>query len=160
MEYTWISKGNYRNNMTLGDGGLVKVTQSCPALQVCKGYPASLLCLWVFAGKNTGVGCHSFSRESSQPRDWTQVSCIAGGFFTNWATREANMILKSMLFCINIYSRLTSTPGQINIHIKEKIPQFSHQGPTVSTGQYNWPKKGSFQKNCFKKSLWKVLKLI
>ena len=26
-----------------------------------------------------------FSRGSSQPRDWTQVSCIAGGFFTNWA---------------------------------------------------------------------------
>ena len=30
-----------------------------------------------------------FSRESSQPRDWTQVSWIAGGFFTIWATREA-----------------------------------------------------------------------
>ena len=30
-----------------------------------------------------------FSRLSSQPRDWTQVSCIAGGFFTSWATREA-----------------------------------------------------------------------
>ena len=30
-----------------------------------------------------------FSRESSQPRDWTQVSCIAGKFFTSWATREA-----------------------------------------------------------------------
>ena len=31
-----------------------------------------------------------FSRESSQPRDQTQVSsCIAGRFFTNWATREA-----------------------------------------------------------------------
>ena len=29
-----------------------------------------------------------FSRESSQPRDWIQVSYIAGGFFTNWATRE------------------------------------------------------------------------
>ena len=29
-----------------------------------------------------------FSRDSSQPRDWTQVSCIAGGFFTIWATRE------------------------------------------------------------------------
>ena len=26
---------------------------------------------------------------SSQPRDWTQVSCIDGGFFTIWATREA-----------------------------------------------------------------------
>ena len=26
-----------------------------------------------------------FSRGSSQPRDWTRVSCIAGGFLTNWA---------------------------------------------------------------------------
>ena len=30
-----------------------------------------------------------FSRGSSQPRDGTQVSHIAGGFFTSWATREA-----------------------------------------------------------------------
>ena len=30
-----------------------------------------------------------FSRRSSQPRDRTQVSRIAGGFFTSWATREA-----------------------------------------------------------------------
>ena len=28
-------------------------------------------------------------RGSSQPRDWTQVSCIAGGFVSCWATREA-----------------------------------------------------------------------
>ena len=31
----------------------------------------------------------SFSRGFSQPRDQTQVSCIAGGFFISWATREA-----------------------------------------------------------------------
>ena len=30
-----------------------------------------------------------FSRGSSQPRYRTQVSCIAGGFFTSWAIREA-----------------------------------------------------------------------
>ena len=30
-----------------------------------------------------------FSRGSSQPRDWTQVSRIAGRFFTNWTIREA-----------------------------------------------------------------------
>ena len=30
-----------------------------------------------------------FSRGSSQPRDWTQVSCISGRFFTLWATRAA-----------------------------------------------------------------------
>ena len=28
----------------------------------------------------------SFSRGSSQPRDWTQVSCIAGRYFNLWAT--------------------------------------------------------------------------
>ena len=38
-----------------------------------------------------------FSRGSSQPRDQTQVSCIADGFFTSWATREA---------CINRYTKL------------------------------------------------------
>ena len=32
-----------------------------------------------------------FSRGSSQPRDWTPVSLIVGGFFTNWASREAYM---------------------------------------------------------------------
>ena len=30
------------------------------------------------------------SRGSSQPRDQTQVSHIAGGFFTIWATGEAH----------------------------------------------------------------------
>ena len=30
----------------------------------------------------------SFSRGSSQPRNQTQASCIAGRFFTDWATRE------------------------------------------------------------------------
>ena len=28
-----------------------------------------------------------FSKGSSQPQYWTQVSYIAGGFFTIWATR-------------------------------------------------------------------------
>ena len=36
----------------------------------------------------------SSSRESSQPRDWTQVSCIAGGFFTDWTTRKAPCMSK------------------------------------------------------------------
>ena len=32
---------------------------------------------------------YPFSRGSSQPRKQTRVSCIAGGFLTNWAVREA-----------------------------------------------------------------------
>ena len=38
----------------------------------------------------------SFSRESSQPRDWTQVSCIVGRSFTIWATREVGGIFISI----------------------------------------------------------------
>ena len=37
--------------------------------------------------KNTGEGSLSLLQRSSWPRNWTRVSCIAGGFFTSWATR-------------------------------------------------------------------------
>ena len=36
-----------------------------------------------------GWVAYPFSRETSWPRNWTRVSCIAGGVFTNWATWEA-----------------------------------------------------------------------
>ena len=34
-----------------------------------------------------------FSRGSSRARDWTWVSCIAGGFFTLWASLMGGVIL-------------------------------------------------------------------
>ena len=36
----------------------------------------------------------SFSRGSSQPRNWTRVSFTAGRFFTNWAMREALILVE------------------------------------------------------------------
>ena len=39
---------------------------------------------------------YPFSRGSSQPRNWTRVSCIAGRFFTSWAPvvyRYINLLL-------------------------------------------------------------------
>ena len=41
---------------------------------------------------------YPFSRGSSRPRNWTKVSCIANGFFTSWATREAQMVMTMMIF--------------------------------------------------------------
>ena len=41
-------------------------------------------------GKNTRVGCHALLQGSSQPRNRTQVSRMAGRFFTVWATREVH----------------------------------------------------------------------
>ena len=62
----------------------VKFAQSC--LTLCDpmdctvhGILLARILEWVFP----------FSRGPSQPRDWTQVSRIADGFFTSWATREA-----------------------------------------------------------------------
>ena len=40
----------------------------------------------------------SFSRGFSPPRDWTWVSCIAGRFFTIWATRETNTYRKYHIY--------------------------------------------------------------
>ena len=44
----------------------------------------------------------SFSRGSSWPRDWTPVSCIAGRFFTIWATRE---VLQSTSYISGFFLR-------------------------------------------------------
>ena len=38
-----------------------------------------------------------FSRGTSQPRDWTQVSCIVGRFFTSWATKATGVGSLSLL---------------------------------------------------------------
>ena len=51
--------------------------------------PHGLYSPWNPPGQNTGVGSLSLLQGSPQPRDWTQVSHNAGGFFTSWATREA-----------------------------------------------------------------------
>ena len=48
-----------------------------------------LLRPWDSPGKNTGVDSIPFSRGSSQPRDWNQVSHIAGRCFTILVPREA-----------------------------------------------------------------------
>ena len=57
----------------------------------------------------------SFSRGSFQPRNWTCVSCIAGGFLTYWAIREAPLspwLAVIVIFCkASVYS--ARDPGSI-----------------------------------------------
>ena len=63
----------------------VKVNQSCPTL--CD--PTDCTVHGILQARVLEWVAFPFSRGSSQPRDWTQVCHIAGGFFTSWATREA-----------------------------------------------------------------------
>ena len=63
----------------------VKIIQSCPTL--CD--PVHYTAHWIFQARILESEAFLFSRGSSQPRDWTQISHIAGGFFIIWTTREA-----------------------------------------------------------------------
>ena len=40
---------------------------------------------------------YSFSSRSSRPRNWTGVSCIAGGLFTNWPMRAAQSVVGELM---------------------------------------------------------------
>ena len=61
--------------------------------------------------KNTGVGTLPFPRGSSWLQSQTRVSCIAGGFFTSWATSEV---------------RLFMTPGAVACQASQSM-EFSRQ---------------------------------
>ena len=65
--------------------GKVKVAQSC--LTLCN--PLDCIVHGILQARTLEWVAFPFFRGSSQPRDRTQVSHIAGGFFTSWATREA-----------------------------------------------------------------------
>ena len=84
------ASGNHQSVLYIHAAAAAKSLQSCPTLSDPMDYspPGSYvhgilqarILEWVFI---------AFSRGSSWPRDWTYVSCIAGSFFTVWATREA-----------------------------------------------------------------------
>ena len=58
-------------------------TNLCPTLLWPHGlWSSRLLCPYDVPGKNTRVGCISFSRGSSQLRDQTCVSCTGRGFLS------------------------------------------------------------------------------
>ena len=87
----------------------VKVTQSSPTL--CN--PMDDTVNGILQARTLEWVAFAFSRGSSQPRDRTQVSCIAGRFCTNWATRE-------------IFPNQGLNPGLP--HRRQILYQMSHKG--------------------------------
>ena len=71
----------------------VKVTQLCPTL--C--YPMDYTVHGILQARILEWVAFSFSRGSSQPRDGTKVSCMAGRHFTSWATREGLLVPEYLL---------------------------------------------------------------
>ena len=102
----------------------VKVTQSCPALwDPVHGILQARILEWVAI---------PFSRGSSQPRNRTQVSHIAGGFFTSWATREVkNTGMGSLSLLQGIFLMQESNRGLL--HCRWILYQLSHQGKPMNS---------------------------
>ena len=76
-----------------------------------------------------------FSRGSSWPRNWTRVSCIAGGFFTSWATREAPVMAlvvenlpanPGLARDVDLIPGLVRSPGEGNTIHSRFLPVKSH----------------------------------
>ena len=87
-----------------------EVSQSCPTL--CDPMDCSL---WgssihgIFQARVLECVAISFSRGSSQPREWTWVSCIAGRHFTIWATKD---IVSSRQICKDREKEIKPRPNQ------------------------------------------------
>ena len=82
-------------------------------------YPGLLHCRWILyrlshqgSPKILEWVAYPFSRESSWPRNWTGVSCIAGRFFTSWAAREAHSYSSSERYVS--YSQKDVVDGEDN----------------------------------------------
>ena len=83
-EKTLLSSPEPRCRPLLTTFSVVKVAQSCPTHCDPVDYPVG----GILQARILEQVAFPLPRGSSQPRDWTQVSRIAGGFFTSWVTRE------------------------------------------------------------------------
>ena len=80
---------------------------------------------------------YPFSRGSSKPRDQTQVSRIAGRFFTSWATRETQEYWSG---CLSLLQ--PSFPTQESnwdlLHCRQTLNQLSYEeNPRLDSGYFS-----------------------
>ena len=76
----WGGAGIY-TSLQQGPGESESRSVLCPTLSNSMDYTVH----GILQGRTLGWVAYPFSSRSSWPRNQTGVSCIAGGFFTNWA---------------------------------------------------------------------------
>ena len=88
-----------------------------------------------YTGQSTWAGSLSLLQGSSQSRDRTQVSRIAGGFFTSWATREVRGPLMVGLCAVG---QLVCTDRKWCIVVQEVEVHSVFRAPLLWRGTYMW----------------------
>ena len=96
-----------------------KTTQSHLTLR-----PHGLYSPWNSPGQNTGAGSRSLLWGSSQPRDRTQVSCIAGEFFTSCIRRGARGAWQMHGFHTSLWEWRRDHISEV---ILCSVPHFTHR---------------------------------
>ena len=82
------------------------------------------------------------SKGSSQPRDQTPVSHIAGGFFTSWATKEAQEILEWVTYPFSRGTSQSRNPTRVSCIAGIFFIYLSHQANTsIKLGRWFLPKE-------------------
>ena len=121
-----VLKIQRRNFLGISDDGGGLVTKSCPTIVPGSSVPGILqarILEWVAI---------SFSRGSSQPRNQTQVSCIAGRFFT----AEPPGTPTQTVFSFEAHSVTATGPwalslvGQNHRPLTKPLPQSQHRWTT------------------------------
>ena len=93
------------------------VTQSCPTLcDPMDCIPPGSSVYEIFQTRKVERVAIPFSRGSSWPRDQTQVSSMAGGFFTIWATREAKVKVLAAQSCPTLCDPMDCSQPGSSVH--------------------------------------------
>ena len=120
----WIAPGCWKKES--------EVAQSCLTLCDPMDYsPLGSSVHGIFQARVLEGVAISFSRGSSRPRDWTQVSHVAGRRFTNWATREAHLDVEGVIIS-HFAEGKTGPGGKMSTETVQLRPSWN---PSLLTGK-------------------------
>ena len=129
LTYSWPKKPYLGWYLNIGGNVIIHVSLLVPQAKL-SGSSLHCVChsdmfnfLWAPGSSVHGIlrarilewGATPFSRGSSQPRDQTHISCIAGRFFIIWATKEAHSLHYFFFYLkpsdVNIFISFASVPS-------------------------------------------------
>ena len=129
----------------------VSVCQMESIISMCRVFSVAQLCLTLcyamdysppgssvhgdFPSKTLEWAAYPFSRGSSQPRNQTRVSCIPGGFFTNWIIKEDFVIdwcTEDLGYFSEAYTQkcLSINPAHVSTHLPTEMQLLGTRAPT------------------------------
>ena len=123
IHFSWCS------NITIWKWSEVKVVQLCPTL--CN--PMDCTIHGILQARILEWVAFTFFRGSSQPRDWSQVSHIAGRFLYQLSHKTSPRILEWVAYPFSRASSRPRTPTGV-LHSRWILYQLSYQGSPGKRG--------------------------